>query len=81
MSYCAECLLYLVSFSYFEAHCTLRLAKTNWTEIQRSPIRLLQVVRALHDTVQPLAVLDSEHVANLVGHRLQRQRTSNRLLW
>lgn len=67
-----KCCLYLVSFCYFEANCTLCLAKANWTEIQRSAIRFLQVVRALHDTVQPLAMLDSKHVADLVGHSLQR---------
>lgn len=68
----SEFFLYLVSVGHFEAYCDLQLAKADGTEIQGPTIRLLQVVGALHDAAQPLAMLNSKHMSNLVGHRLKR---------
>lgn len=49
----------------------MQFVKADGTEIQWPPIRLFKVVRALHDTVHPLAALDSKHVANFMGYGLQ----------
>ena len=66
--------LYLVSVIYFESDGDLLLAKADRTEVLRAAVRLLQVVGArLHHTAQPLARLQPKHVANLMGHYLQKK--------
>lgn len=47
---------YLVSFSYIKADCELQFAKADGTKVQGPSIRLIEVVGALHDTAQPLAM-------------------------
>lgn len=62
---------YLVSFTNVKADCSLQLTKADWTEIQGPSIRLLQVIGALHDTGQPLAVFKSKYMPNLMGQCLK----------
>lgn len=64
---------YLIPVGHLEADGSLQLAQTDGAEVEGPSVRLLRMVRALHHTLHPLAVLDPQYVAQLMAHGLKNR--------
>lgn len=59
-------LAHLIPVGDPESENGLQLPQAYWAELWRPAVGLLQVVGALHHTLQPLAVLNAKDVADLM---------------
>ena len=53
-----------------EADAVMQLAQIHWTQVERPPVALLQVIRPVHQAFEVDAVQNTEHVARFVSQHL-----------